>query len=90
MMSQVIAKRAAVSARPMVRSFASSTRMMADNNSEGATGAGKDAFGDREKAQENYYIKKHEAEQLKNLREKLEKQKEAINNLENEINNLKK
>lgn len=49
-----------------------------------------DAFSDREKAQENIYIKKHEAEQLKALREKLDQQKETIDKLEKEIKGYKK
>jgi small-conductance mechanosensitive channel len=49
-----------------------------------------DAFGEREKAQENVYIKKHEAEQLRALKEKLEQQKQTIDKLEKEIKDIKK
>ena len=49
-----------------------------------------DAFGEREKAQENIYIKKHEAEQLKALKDKLEQQKQTIDKLEKEIKDIKK
>lgn len=82
MLSRTIARRAALSSRALHTS-----RVLA---TEGATGAAKDQFSEREKAQENVYIKKHEAEQLKKLREKLNQQKETIDNLEKEINNLKK
>lgn len=49
-----------------------------------------DSFKDRESAQEGAYIKKHEAEQLKKLREKLEEQKKVVLDLETELKNLKK
>ncbi|KAF5212314.1 putative ATPase inhibitor [Clavispora lusitaniae] len=48
-----------------------------------------DSFKDREHAQEAAYIKKHESEQLKQLKEKLEQQKKAVNDLEKEIKDLK-
>ncbi|CAH2446467.1 F1F0-ATP synthase inhibitor [Komagataella phaffii CBS 7435] len=62
--------------------------------SEGSTGAPRsdgsgDAFTKREKAQEDFYIKKHQAEQLAKLREQLKNQKEHLQNLEKEINNIK-
>jgi len=57
--------------------------------SEGAINQANDAFSDKEKAQENLYIKKHEQEQLKALREKLQQQKEAIDQLETEIEKMK-
>lgn len=82
MLSRTIARRAALSTRALHTS-----RVLA---TEGATNAANDLFAEREKAQENVYIKKHEAEQLKKLREKLEQQKETINNLEKEISDLKK
>lgn len=44
-----------------------------------------DSFGDREKAQEVAYIKKHEAEQLAKLKEELAKQKATIEELEKSI-----
>lgn len=83
MLSQSIARRTIQSS---IRSF--STARVCLN--EGSTGQGKDGFADREKAQENYYIKKHEADQLKALREKLENQKKAVSDLEQEIKDLKK
>lgn len=49
-----------------------------------------DAFKDRENAQENVYIKKHEAEQLKKLKERLAEQKKAVDQLEKDIQDLKK
>ncbi|EGV62728.1 hypothetical protein PSN45_000682 [Yamadazyma tenuis] len=75
-------------ARQSVRSL-STTRVVLSSN-EGATAAGKDAFSDRERAQETAYVKKHEAEQLKALKEQLAKQKETIDQLAQEIKSLKK
>lgn len=45
---------------------------------------------DKEQATENVYIKKHELEQLKKLREKVEKQKETIDKLETQLKETKK
>lgn len=73
-----------VAKRTSIRSFSRARVLLSD----GVTG--NDAFSDREKAQENIYIKKHEAEQLKALKEKLEQQKQAISDLEKEIKDLKK
>lgn len=78
MLTSIVAKRAAVTS---VRSF-STARILAVEKSN-------DAFSDREKAQENIYIRKQEKEQLKALREKLAKQKESIDKLEEEINKIK-
>lgn len=77
-----IAKRTAVQS---VRSF-SSTRIAA----KGTINSGSQAFNDKEQAQENLYIKKHEQEQLRILKEKLEKQKETIEKLQQDVDNLKK
>lgn len=49
-----------------------------------------DAFKERESAQENAYVKKHEAEQLRKLREKLDEQKKVVDQLEKEIKEMKK
>ena len=49
---------------------------------EGAISQSKDAFAEKERAQENVYIKKQEAAQLKKLKEKLQQQKETIEKLE--------
>ncbi|KAM9903436.1 hypothetical protein OXX69_007930 [Metschnikowia pulcherrima] len=72
MLRQVATKRV-----PALRSF-SVTRPMA---AEG----GKDAWKEREAASETAYVKKHEAEQLKALREKLAEQKKTVADLEKEI-----
>lgn len=82
MLSQFIAKRTLQSS---VRLFSTSRIALVDSPN-----AQNDAFSDREKAQENVYVKKHEAEQLKKLREKLDQQKETIDKLESEINKIKK
>ncbi|AMD20094.1 HCL057Wp [Eremothecium sinecaudum] len=44
-----------------------------------------DAFRKREKAQEDMYVKQHEKEQLKRLREKLQEQQKKIDSLEQQI-----
>lgn len=66
-----------------IRSFSVTPAMRVDAPSKS------DAFKDRENAQENVYIKKHEAEQLKQLRERLEQQKKAVEQLEKDIKDLK-
>uniref|UniRef100_A0A060T7T5 ATPase inhibitor, mitochondrial n=1 Tax=Blastobotrys adeninivorans TaxID=409370 RepID=A0A060T7T5_BLAAD len=59
--------------------------------SEGDTGAprsaqeGADAFRTREKAQEDYYIRQHEADKLKALREQLNAAKDHLERLDQEI-----
>ncbi|ODV86432.1 hypothetical protein CANARDRAFT_6904 [[Candida] arabinofermentans NRRL YB-2248] len=57
---------------------------------EGATGATRpdgssDSFTKREKAQEDLYVKKHQAEQIAKLKEQLAKQKEQLDELENKL-----
>lgn len=47
-----------------------------------------DSFTKREKLNEDYYIKQHEKEQLKQLREQLKEQKEKLEHMENQINKL--
>ncbi|CDK29551.1 unnamed protein product [Kuraishia capsulata CBS 1993] len=42
----------------------------------------------REKAQEDLYIKKHQAEQLAALKEQIKKQKESLDELEKKINSI--
>ncbi|TID15055.1 hypothetical protein CANINC_004726 [Pichia inconspicua] len=54
---------------------------------DGATGAPRsdgstDSFRQREKAQEDLYIRKHQAEQIAALKEELAKQKKKIEDLE--------
>ncbi|GMG22844.1 unnamed protein product [Ambrosiozyma monospora] len=61
------------------------------SSSEGATGATRpssssDAFTKREKAQEDLYVKKHEADQLAKLKADLEKHKKELEELEKQIN----
>ncbi|SGZ50507.1 CIC11C00000000233 [Sungouiella intermedia] len=66
-----------------VRAFSVSRAVAVDQPSK------TDAFKDRENAQENVYIKKHEAEQLKQLKERLAEQKKAVDQLEKDIKDLK-
>ncbi|RCK55979.1 hypothetical protein Cantr_08268 [Candida viswanathii] len=56
---------------------------------EGAIPQSKDAFAEKERAQENVYIKKQEAAQLKKLKEKLQQQQETIDKLEKELDDHK-
>lgn len=51
---------------------------------------GKDSFKEREAASEAAYVKKHEVEQLKALKEQLAQQKKTVKDLEKEIKELKK
>ncbi|CCK68731.1 ATPase inhibitor KNAG_0B02890 [Huiozyma naganishii CBS 8797] len=53
-------------------------------------GSNEDSFTKREKANEDYYIKQHEKEQLRNLRQQLEQNRKQIENLEGQIAELKK
>lgn len=64
-------------------------------SSEGSTGShrglgSEDSFTKKEKAQENFYIKQHEKEQLLKLKEQLQKHKEEVKNIEEQIDNIKK
>lgn len=64
-------------------------------SSEGSTGAhrglqSEDSFTKKEKANEDFYVKQHEKEQLRRLRERLQKNKEELKNIEDEMNALKK
>lgn len=62
--------------------------------SEGSTGShrgyGGDSFTKKEKANENFYIKQHEKEQLQKLKEQLEKHKTELKNVEEQLQNFKK
>ncbi|CAG60935.1 uncharacterized protein GVI51_J06237 [Nakaseomyces glabratus] len=49
-----------------------------------------DTFNKREKAAEDYFIKQHEKEQLKNLREQLKHHKEQLQDLEEKIEKITK
>lgn len=73
-----------IASRNTIRTFSAArvARVDAPNKS--------DAFKERENAQENAYIKKHEAEQLKKLKAQLDQQKEVVEKLQKEINDLKK
>lgn len=66
-----------------IRAFSISIRAMVDGPSKS------DSFKERESAQEGAYIKKHEAEQIKKLRERLEEQKKVVDKLEQDIKNIK-
>lgn len=63
--------------------------------SAGATGgnrpaASSDAFTKREKANEDYYIKQHEKEQLAALKESLKESREKLQEIESKIDSLTK
>lgn len=69
---------------PAIRRFSLTQRAMTEGPNKS------DSFKDREAANENVYVKKHEAEQLKKLREQLDRQKKVVEDLSKEIDNLKK
>lgn len=73
--SNTISKRLAISARTY---------------SEGAVGSGSQAFNKREKAEEDLYVREHEQEQLKKLRDSLAQIKEQTSQLESQIKNIEK
>ncbi|KAI5961545.1 hypothetical protein KGF57_001670 [Candida theae] len=56
---------------------------------ESGKNIGQDSFHEKERAQENVYIKKQEEAQLKKLRQQLEDQKKTIEGLEQELKNHK-
>lgn len=63
--------------------------------SEGATGSprasgSEDTFLKRERAQEDYFIKKHEKDQLAHLKEQLKQQQKKIDSLEEKLENITK
>ncbi|CCG22345.1 hypothetical protein CORT_0B06360 [Candida orthopsilosis Co 90-125] len=84
MLSRVI-KSSSASATASIRYFSTSRAMLIESGSN----IGKDSFHEKERAQENVYIKKQEEAQLKKLKEKLEEQKKTIENLEEELKNHK-
>ncbi|CAL9737730.1 ATPase inhibitor, mitochondrial [Monosporozyma servazzii] len=64
-------------------------------SSDGSTGShrglgSEDSFTKKEKAQENYYIKQHEKEQLLKLKEQLKKHKDEVENIEKQIDHIEK
>ncbi|KAG7660793.1 uncharacterized protein J8A68_005755 [[Candida] subhashii] len=79
MLSQITKR--SITRTSFIRNFSISRIAM----TEGAIPQGSDAFAEKERAVENLYIRKHEAEQLKELKKKLEQQKETIEKLEKEL-----
>ncbi|CAI5757528.1 unnamed protein product [Candida verbasci] len=75
-----------ITKRSFIRSFSTSRLVL----TEGAIPKSKGSFQDKERAQENVYIKQQEAAQLKKLKEKLQQQQETIDKLETELKNHKK
>lgn len=62
---------------------------------EGATGTPRgigqeDSFIKREKANEDFFIKQHEKEQMTTLREQLKRQQKKIDEMESKIHELTK
>jgi len=78
-------------ARPAVRSFTTTTKVMAsgDTGAPRATGGG-DAFTKREKANEDYAIRMREQEKLQELKKEMAKQHEALKKLEAHIDEVTK
>lgn len=58
--------------------------------SEGVVGSGSKAFNEKEKAQEDYFVRQHEKDQLKKLKDDLAKLKKETSDLESSINGLEK
>lgn len=54
----------------------------------GSTGGSGDTFNKREKAAEDYFVKQHEKEQLRNLKEQLKHHKEQAQDLEEKIEKI--
>ncbi|CAL9732247.1 ATPase inhibitor, mitochondrial [Monosporozyma unispora] len=70
-------------------------RQYSVGSSDGSTGShrgfgSEDSFTKKEKAQEDFYIKQHEKEQLRKLREQLQKSKAEVKNIEEQIENIQK
>lgn len=53
-------------------------------------GGSEDNFKKRERANEDYYIKQHEKEQLRLLREQLEQNKKKLQQIQEKMDNLAK
>jgi len=75
--------------RPAARSFTTSSRVMAGGDT-GAPRVQGDAFTKREKANEDYEIRKREKEKLLDLKKKLAEQHEHLKKLEEHIDELSK
>ncbi|GAA93949.1 uncharacterized protein L969DRAFT_101159 [Mixia osmundae IAM 14324] len=73
-------------ARPITRMMSTSAVRRAGD--EGST-AGSQTFGDREKAQENAYIREREQAKLKELRKKIAEQKKHLEDIEKSLDDLK-
>lgn len=56
----------------------------------GNVGAGSEAFNKKEKAEEDYYVRQREQEQLSQLKESLAKIKEQTADLESKIGKIEK
>lgn len=67
-------------------------RMYSSEGSIGSTrpDGSSDAFTKRERAQEDFYVKQHEKEQLQHLKESVKQQEKKIENLEEKLENLTK
>ena len=69
-------------------------RSYTNGASEGSTGShrgyGGDSFTKKEKANEDYFIKQHEKEQLHKLKEQLQKHKAELKKIEEQLQHFKK
>ncbi|QRV83173.1 hypothetical protein RhiJN_25363 [Ceratobasidium sp. AG-Ba] len=72
-------------ARIAARSTLTTSARVAAIRATAARFYSEDQFGRKEAAHENEYIRKHQAEQLKKLKEDLAKQQAAVNDLEKQI-----
>ncbi|KAF2758598.1 hypothetical protein EJ05DRAFT_510504 [Pseudovirgaria hyperparasitica] len=81
------------SARPLAngRLFSTSLRTMAEGDTGAVRPGGSaqsDAFNKREKAAEDQYIRQEELEKIKQIREKISKEREHIDQLDKTLQDL--
>jgi len=76
---------------PAARAFTVSARTMAEGDTGAARfGGQKDAFTQREKANEDYTIRKREQEKLLELKKKINEQRDHLKKLEDHISEIEK
>ncbi|KAL3232904.1 F(1)-ATPase inhibitor IF(1), mitochondrial [Nakaseomyces bracarensis] len=71
----------------VMRTYSNMPPPVGGYSSNGGSG---DSFNKREKAAEDYFIKQHEKEQLRNLKEQLKHHKEQAQDLEEKIEKITK
>ncbi|KAJ3514952.1 hypothetical protein NLJ89_g2070 [Agrocybe chaxingu] len=76
-------------ARRIPRAFAAPARMYTIGRSEGSVAESR-GFNKKEKAHEDQYVKRHEAEQIAKLKEQIANKKKELDSLEQEHAELEK